>query len=159
MFERFSMLLRQAVFVARLEAGKVGGESICSEHMLIGILSVHPELKSQLGIRIEPEQIRNSSARWHPRADSIPGVVELPMAEQLRAVFVRAKLIADRYHNDEIRTEYILLASLEERCHAAQLLTETGVVAEQINEHIASLDGNDRQPGATGAWARQLTRS
>jgi len=48
MFERYSILARQAAMVARIEAGQVGADQMDSEHLLIGVLSVHPELPELL---------------------------------------------------------------------------------------------------------------
>jgi ATP-dependent Clp protease ATP-binding subunit ClpC len=44
MFERYSELARQVIFFARMEAGETGATSIDTEHVLIGILAVDPEL-------------------------------------------------------------------------------------------------------------------
>ena len=59
MFERYSELTRQAIFFARMEAGETGAESIDTEHVLIGILAVDPELPNQLGIELDAISIRN----------------------------------------------------------------------------------------------------
>jgi hypothetical protein len=60
-FERYSVLARQAVFVARKEAGETGATSIDTEHLLIGILTVHPELPEQLSVKIDSTSIKNQS--------------------------------------------------------------------------------------------------
>ena len=53
MFERYSVLARQAVFLARKGAGETGATSIDTEHLLIGILTVYPELPGQLSVEID----------------------------------------------------------------------------------------------------------
>ena len=152
LFERYSMLSRQAVFVARSEAGQIGNPSICSEHLLIGVVSVHPELTKQLGIEIEPDQIRTAAKQWHARSEPIPDSQDLPVADELRAVLGRATSNADRYHCREIRTEHLLLSLMEERCHAAHLLTMSGFSKELIAAHVATVDCSSMQLGATLSW-------
>jgi ATP-dependent Clp protease ATP-binding subunit ClpA len=155
-FERYSILSRQAVFVALKEAGQSGTPSICSEHLLIGIVRVHPELIRQLGIQMEPDQIRTGSEQWHAPSQPIPDSQSLPVADELGAVFGRAALNADLYQCREIRTEHLLLSLMEENCHAAQLLTECGSSKNLIAAHVASVDCSSTQLGATGSWARSL---
>lgn len=154
MFERYSMLSRQSVFVARREAGQIGTPSICSEHLLIGILSVHPELTKQLGIEIAPDQIRTASEQWHARSEPIPDSQDLPVADELGAVFGRAASSADRHQCSEIRTEHLLLSLIEEQCHAAHLLTARGLSKELIAAHVATVDCSSTQLGDTQSWAR-----
>jgi len=65
MFERYSGLARLAVFIAYKEAREIGDGSIDTEHLLIGILMVHPELPNQLGVEINAASVRNRSAQSH----------------------------------------------------------------------------------------------
>jgi ATP-dependent Clp protease ATP-binding subunit ClpA len=146
-FERYSILSRQAVMVARKVAGQSGARSICSEHLLIGIVSVHPELIKQLGIEAEPEQIRTGSEQWHALSKPIPDSQDLSVADELGAVFGRAASIADLYPCGEIRTEHLLLSLMEEHCHAAQLLTTCGGSKELIAAHVANMDCSSIQLG------------
>jgi len=63
-FERYSVLARQAVFLARKEAGETGATSIDTEHLLTGILTVHPE--SYLSKLTRPPSRINLSNREAP---------------------------------------------------------------------------------------------
>ena len=147
-FERYSILSRQAVFVARKEAGQSGAPSICSEHLLTGLVSVHPELIKQLGIELEPDQIRTGSEQWHAPSEPIPDEQDLPVADELGAVFERAGSNADLYLCREIRTEHLLLSLMEEHCHAAQSLAACGSSKELIAAHVANVDCSSTQLGA-----------
>jgi ATP-dependent Clp protease ATP-binding subunit ClpA len=145
MFERYSELSRQAVFIARKEAGQSGTPSICSEHLLMGIVCVHPELMKQLGIEMELGQIRTGSVQWHTPSEPIPDSQNLPVADELGAVFARTASNADLYRGREIRTEHLLLSLMEEHCHASHLLTACGSSKELIATYVANLDCSSRQ--------------
>ncbi len=152
MFERYSMLSRQVVFAARKEAGRSGIPFICSEHLLIGIVRVHPELIKQLSIEMEPDLIRTGSERWHPKSEPIPDSEDIPVALELKAVLERAALNADMHQCREIRTEHLHLSLKEEQCHASQILTACGSSKELIAAHVANIDCSSTQLGVTGSW-------
>jgi hypothetical protein len=59
--ERYSILSRQAVMAARAEAGKLGSDAIDSEHLLMGIVCVHPNLFTSLGIEVELDSLRENA--------------------------------------------------------------------------------------------------
>ena len=146
------MLSRHAVLFARKEAGRSGTQSLCSEHLLIGIVRAHPELIKQLGIEMEPDQIRTGSEQWHAPSDPIPDSQDIPVSDELSAVFGRAASNADLYQCREIRTEHLLLSLMEENCHAAQLLTSCGSSKELIAAHVARVDCSSTQLGTTQSW-------
>ncbi len=83
MLERYSILARQAVMIARKEAGKAGINSIDTEHLLIGTCCLHPELLVQLGIDLQLGLIRSRSEHWHTPLGLIPDPVELPISPDL----------------------------------------------------------------------------
>jgi ATP-dependent Clp protease ATP-binding subunit ClpA len=151
-FERYSILSRHAVLFARKEAGRSGTPSICSEHLLIGIVRVHPEFINQLGIEMEPDQIRTGSEQWHAPSEPIPDSQDIPVADELGAVFGRAASNADLYQCREIRTEHLLLSLMEENCHAAQLLTSCGFSKELIVAHVARVNCSLTQLGTARSW-------
>jgi len=95
MFGRYSILARQAVMVARLEAGLVGADQIDSEHLLIAVMSVHPELPKLLNASIELSQLREQCDRWHTPSSPILNSRDLPFTADLRRVFKRVESIAD----------------------------------------------------------------
>jgi hypothetical protein len=152
-FERYSILSRQAVFVARKEAGQSGAPSICSEHLLIGLVSVHPKLIEQLGIELEPDQIRTGYAQWHAPSEPLLHSQDLPVADELGAVFGRA----DQYACMEIRTEHLLLSLMEEHCHAAQLLTACGLSRKLIAAHVSNVEGRTQLAATSASLSDVLT--
>src|SRR5579863_9040727 len=126
MFDRYSILARQAVMVARLEAGQVGAGMLDSEHMLIGIWSVHPELQEILKTRIDLNHLRTQCGRWHTASSPISNSQDIPITSDLSRIFAQAAFI-ENGHCIEIRTEHLLLSMIREPCHASQMLADCGI--------------------------------
>lgn len=152
MFERYSQLSRQAIFVALREAGQFGTPSICSGHLLIELCKVHLELIEQLGIEMDPKEIRTGSQQWHALSEDHLDSQSLPVADELGAVFGRAETNADLHGCKEIRIEHLPLSLMEVNCPAAQLLTACGSSKELIAAHVANVNCSSAQLGATGSW-------
>ena len=151
MFGRYSILARQAVMVARLEAGLVGADQIDSEHLLIAVMSVHPELPKLLNASIELSQLREQCDRWHTPSSPILKSRDLPLTADLRRVFKRVESIADGRQCPEIRTEHLLLSMAEEPCHAAQLLADCGVSEEPLLALLANVKSEVPQLGTAAS--------
>ncbi|MGA7317019.1 MAG: Clp protease N-terminal domain-containing protein [Silvibacterium sp.] len=126
MFERYSILLRQAVMAARAEAGKLGSDVIDSEHLLMGIVCVHPDLFTSLGIEVELDSLREKCREFRPPSSPIPNSRDVPLSEDASRILQQASAIADERLSREVRTEHLLLAMIEGSCHGAQMLATTG---------------------------------
>ncbi len=138
MLERYSILARQAVMIARKEAGKAGINSIDTEHLLIDTCCLHPELLVQLGIDLQLGLIRSRSEHWHTPLALIPDPVELPISPDLGKVFERALSLADEQRCREIRTN-IYSCRCSEPGHASQLLADSVVVKEKLLSLLSKL--------------------
>ena len=139
MFERYSILARQAVIIARMEAGRAGVGSLDTEHMLLGIVCVNPEVFKQLKVDVLPDPIRARSRQWHPSSDPIPESTDLPITSDMGNVFERAASISDGQRCQEIRTEHLLLSMLEGPGHAAGILADLGIAKEQLLTWLESV--------------------
>ena len=139
MFEHYSDLARQAIFFARKEAGETGAATIDTEHLLIGVQSVHPELPKQLAIEIDLTSVRNQ-AEQHSSKPAIPDAVDLPISPDLGRVFQHAISIADVQQCREVRTEHLIASMLEEGGHAGKLLTDLGLDKKAISNLISNID-------------------
>jgi ATP-dependent Clp protease ATP-binding subunit ClpA len=151
MFERYSILARQAAMVARIEAGQVGADQMDSEHLLIGVLSVHPELPELLKTSIELSQLRGQRDRWHTPSSPIPNSQDLPITPDLNRVFARVASIADGLQCPEIRTEHLLLSMVGEPCHASQMLADCGISEESVQALVANVNCEAPQSGTAAA--------
>jgi ATP-dependent Clp protease ATP-binding subunit ClpA len=150
MFERYSILARQAVMVARIEAGQVGADQIDSEHLLIGVLTVHPELPELLKTSIELSQLRRQCDRWHTPSSPIPNSQDLPIAPDLERVFARVASIPEGQECPEIRTEHLILSMAGEPCHASQMLADCGISEESL-QALANVHCEAPQPGTAAS--------
>jgi ATP-dependent Clp protease ATP-binding subunit ClpA len=137
--------------VARFEAGQVGADQIDSEHLLIGALSVHPELPELLKTSIELSQLREQCDQWHTPSSPIPSSQDLPVTPDLDRVFARGASIADGQQCPEIRTEHLLLSIVGEPCHASQMLADCRISEESLQALVANVNCEAPQPGTAAA--------
>lgn len=148
MFERYSVLAQTAIFVARKEAGQTGAPSIDTEHLLIGILAVHPELPEQLAIEIDSRSLRNQARQSHTPKPAIPDTVDLPITPDLVRVLEHAISIADVQQCREIRTEHLIASMFEEGGRAAKILADFKLERKAISNLMSKIDCNEpQQPG------------
>lgn len=145
MFERYSAVARSAVFVARMEAGDAGATSIDTEHLLIGILTVHPELAEQLSFKIDAPSIRSQGKQSQGSGSAIPYTTDLPIAPDLVRVLEHAISIADAQKCHEIRTEHLVASMLEESEHAAGIVKDSQVENKRMSDLISTIDCSSPQ--------------
>lgn len=145
MLERYSEWSRLAIMIARVEAGGVGSPLLDTEHMLIGIVRVDPDLFQACQAVLTKQAIRARARHWHTPSAAIPTSQDLPISDDLKRVFEDAVSLADEGQSREVRTEHLLLAMMEQPgCHASVLLSECGADEEAVR-HIA--DGRrSREP-------------
>jgi ATP-dependent Clp protease ATP-binding subunit ClpA len=153
-FDRYSVLARQAIFLARKEAGQTAATSIDTEHLLIGILTVHPELIRQLVVGIDSTSVRD---RFRQSQDSTPGIpddVDLPITPDLGQVLEHAVSIADEQHCREIRTEHLVASMLDVGGHAAEILADSQLEKKTMSNLISAIDCSmQQQPTETSLRA------
>jgi ATP-dependent Clp protease ATP-binding subunit ClpC len=152
-FERYSILFRQAVMVARVEAGKLGSESIDSEHLLMGIVCVHPDLFTSLDIEVDLDALREQCREFRPPSSPIPVSRDLPVSEDASRILQHASAIADERQNREIRTEHLLQSMIEAPCHGAQLLAKHGPVREKLLTVVSKVVDMPLQTGTPASDA------
>ena len=148
-FERYSVLGRQGVMIARKEAGRAGSSSIDTEHLLLGLVCVDAALAPRCRAALNRDAIRSRSEQWHRPSAAIEDSRDLPINHALGNVFGKAVSIADERGCREIRTEHLLLAMmLEPTCHAAILLAENGADIETMKLVTAGVNCNEAQPAS-----------
>lgn len=147
MFERYSILSRQAIMVARVEAGKLGSDAIDSEHLLIGIACVHPGLLASIGATVELESLRKYCRETRPPSSPIPNSRDLPVSEDTSRIMKRASAISSERGNREVRTEHLLLAMAEEQCRCVQFLMSRGLTREALVAVVSNVEGGPPQIG------------
>jgi ATP-dependent Clp protease ATP-binding subunit ClpC len=146
MFERYTEKARRVVFFARYEASQLRASQIEPEHILLGILRedqlianrFFPEGSRSVGLirsYIENRVVNRSSV-----ADAN---VDLPLSSEAKRVLSFAAQEADTFH---IGNEHLLLGILlEEGTIAYKVLTELGVVLEDVRKIIKENKLKDRR--------------
>ncbi len=147
-FERYSIASRQVIFVARLEASRVGNPFIDTEHVLLGILRVAPAPSEMFAQPLSDPWVREYAARWHTPTTKISTSVDLPISADTNAVFHKAMSLAEVYQCDLVRTEHLLVAlATVPESHSAVILKEAGVLLDQLEATLSGLSGADQQEG------------
>jgi ATP-dependent Clp protease ATP-binding subunit ClpA len=151
-FERYSIASRQVIFVARVEAGRVGSPLMDTEHVLLGILQVAPAPPEVFGQPLSVPWVREYVTRWHTPAKKIPTSVDLPIHADTEAVFDKATSLADVYPCKFVRTEHLLLAlATVANSHSATILEEAGISLDRLQAMVCGLPLAEEQAGNQSA--------
>jgi len=133
MFERYSESARRAIFFARYEASQFGSSYIETEHLLLALMR---ENKTFGNVWLTPEGVRNIRLTIEAASKNqkkISTSVDLPLSSECKQVLSNAAEQADHRSDRYIGTKHLLLGLLSQpSCLAAQLLTQYGITAEQI---------------------------
>jgi hypothetical protein len=137
-FERFTEKARRIIFFARYEASQYGSPVIETEHLLLGLLREDGLMVLRF---LQPKttaiEFRKQIETQTTRRERIPTSVEVPLTDEAKKVFVRAKEEADKLRNRHIGTEHLLLGMLGiPNSLAARLLVERGADVQAIRKQI-----------------------
>ncbi len=169
MFDRWSHAARQVIFAARFEAGRAGAETIDTEHLLLGLFRLTPELIRDVGAGMTIETARADSCRWHTPSPPVPTAEDMPVSGDVRLVFGGVETMPPPERCEFFRTEHLLLALAGiKTSHAATLLMEAGASIEGMRLAAERPDCNEQEPGhqerlmsllegdlsRAGTWAR-----
>src|SRR6266852_2650912 len=139
MFERYTEKARRAIFFARYEASQFGSPYIESEHLLLGIVREDKALTNRF-LRSEVASIRKQVERQTTTREKTSTSVDLPLSNESKRVLAYAGEEAERLAHKHIGTEHLLLGLLrEEKCFAAQILVERGVLLADGREEIGRM--------------------
>lgn len=160
MFERFSDQARQTLVRAQTEARALGAGEIGTEHVLLGLVTeggVAAAALDELGVTAPAVRQRvEQSAR------PVPGAPQsIPFAREAAKAIQGSPAVAMDLGDGYIGTGHLLLALLgQDHCQATQILTEFGVAAGPVRDHVARLAGpglTDEQPPLIAGTAPPLT--
>jgi ATP-dependent Clp protease ATP-binding subunit ClpC len=134
----FTEKARRVIFFGRYEASQFGSAYIESEHLLLGLLREDKALTARFlrpgGLGNIREEVEKNSTLRPPTSTS----VDLPLSNECKRVLAYASEEAERLSHKHIGTEHLLLGLLrEEKCFAAQLLTERGVGLEEMRKQLS----------------------
>jgi ATP-dependent Clp protease ATP-binding subunit ClpC len=137
-FERYTEKARRVIFFARYEASQFGSPYIETEHLLLGLLREDKALTNRfLRSHASVESIRKQIEGQSIAREKTSTSVDLPLSSESKRVLAYAGEEAERRANRHIGTEHLLLGVLrEEKCFAAQILTERGLRLSQVREEL-----------------------
>ena len=139
MFERYTEKARRVIFFARYEASQFGSPYIETEHLLLGLLREDKALANRF-LRSHRwfESIRKQIEGHTTIREKVATSVDLPLSNESKRVLAHAADEAERLAHKHIGTEHLLLGLLrEEKCFAAQILTERAIRLSDVREELA----------------------
>ena len=141
-FERYTESARRALFFARFEVTTIGGRTIESEHLLLGLIRTATPLVTQIfsEAKISTNDLRAEIERRLRDPQKLSTSVEIPFSESAKRALDFAAEEADRLQHLHIGTEHLLLALLrDEPSAAASALTARGLRLEDVRIRVAEL--------------------
>lgn len=142
-FERFTAAARQCVVLAQEEARELGHGFIGSEHLVLGVARVEPEL-----LGIEPAKLR--AAVVEALGSSMKLVEErIPFTAEAKSAIEHALGVAIARHDRHIGPTQLLLALLEQT-PVQDVVRACGVAPDEVFARLAPADdpaaGDDELP-------------
>ena len=172
MFERYTEKARRVIFFARYEASQFGSPYIETEHLLLGLLREDKQLTNRfLRSHASVESIRKQIEGHTTIREKVSTSVDLPLSNECKRVLAYAAEEAERLSHKHIGTEHLLLGLLrEEKCFAAEILTERGLRLPAIREELQrttqekapssqSSKGQRGEQSMLAEFSRDLTQS
>ena len=169
MFERYTEKARRVIFFARYEASQFGSPYIETEHLLLGLLREDKVLTNRfLRSHASVESIRKQIEGHTTIREKVSTSVDLPLSNECKRVLAYAAEEAERLSHKHIGTEHLLLGLLrEEKCFAAEILTERGLRLAAIREDLAhatqekapQAQRSNRESSMLAEFSRDLTQA
>jgi ATP-dependent Clp protease ATP-binding subunit ClpA len=148
MYQNFTDQARKVMQLANQEAQRFNHEYIGTEHILLALVKegegVAANVLKNLGvslrkIRIEVEKLVQSGP------DPVT-MGKLPKTPRAKMVLAFSKEEAERFRQDHVGTEHILLGLLREGDNVAgQVLTNLGLELEEVRQEVLGVLGHDTE--------------
>jgi ATP-dependent Clp protease ATP-binding subunit ClpC len=129
-FERYNEDARRALFFARYETSQLGGCTIETEHLLLGLIR---DPKSPVRAllergRVSLDDLRVQVERRTAGGERVSTATEIPFSDEMKGVLASAAEEADALTSADVGAEHLLLGILrEEGCLAASILRDLGL--------------------------------
>jgi ATP-dependent Clp protease ATP-binding subunit ClpC len=139
MFERYTEKARRVIFFARYEASQFGGQYIETEHLLMGLLREDKTLANQfLRSHSAIDSIRKQIEGVTPVRDKVSTSVDLPLSPASKRILAFGAEESERLGHKYIGTGHLLAGVMrEEKCFAAEMLTQRGISLDAVREILA----------------------
>ena len=143
MLERFSNAARQAVACAEEEARRLGHGHIGTEHLLLGILAGADDSAARAlaaaGATLDGSRDKVAEA---VSAEGTGKVDDLQLTDRAKRTLERASRLSLRRHDEQVKTEHVLLSLLDVEGTAGQVLRGLGVDLVRVRAALDSPLGN-----------------
>jgi len=136
MFERYDYHARRVVFFSRYEASQYGSHEIAVEHLLFGILRECRNVLTEIAPNAPADFEKAWREKVEPSGRRVSTSVDLPLSNESKRVLAYAAEEAERYQDDHIVVEHLVLGLLRERHRASEMLEQIGISLERARKQI-----------------------
>jgi ATP-dependent Clp protease ATP-binding subunit ClpC len=139
MFERYTEPARRTLFYARYEVTHLGGHSIETEHLLLGLLRQARGVVERIFTEADVtyEAVRTEIDEVSRELPKLSVSAEIPFSAATKRVLQYAAEEADGLAHRDIGIEHLLLGLLRERnATAERTLTQKGLVIDRVREQV-----------------------
>ncbi len=138
MFEKYTEKARRAIFFARYEVSQLGGQSIETEHLLLGLLREDKALFSRLlPASATAEEIRRQLEERTTVGEKIPTSAEVPLSSEVEEALKFAAEESTNLARRHVGTEHLLLGLLRTSDTTAEkVLRENDVTLSAVRQLI-----------------------
>ena len=156
MFQRYTERARRVIFFARYEASQFGSLTIESEHLLLGLLREDKNVLTRFLPNARWDSMRDEITARLTVREKVSTSIDLALSEECRNILGYASEEASGMNHKFIGTEHVLLGILrEEKCNAAQILSERGLRTDAVREGMA----HSPMPEEPSGFSHLLSRS
>jgi ATP-dependent Clp protease ATP-binding subunit ClpA len=144
-FGHWSDAARQALFLARCEAGGLGARAVTPEHLLLGVSRVDepPSIASLERLRDRYADIQHE-VEGDGGAKPVPLLVHLPIASATLRAIAHAQEVRERLDHEHLDVEHLLLGLLADGGpRVAEILGARGVTLDVVREEIEKTGRDD----------------
>ena len=146
-FDKFTIKMKEALQGAENLANRYNNSEIGNEHMFLSMLQqkdgIAEPLFSKVGINFQ-----SLLSDAHNFVDRLPkaygGAVNQTVSNRLLQVLNNAQNEADKFKDEYVSTEHVLLAMLDDDGAVGSLLKRYGVTRDSLMEALQSIRGNQR---------------
>lgn len=146
-FDKFTIKMKEALQGAENLANRYNNSEIGNEHMFLSMLQqkdgIAEPLFSKVGINFQ-----SLLSDAHNLVDRLPkaygGAVNQTVSNRLLQVLNNAQSEADKFKDEYVSTEHVILAVLDDEGAVGSLLKRYGVTRDSLMEALQSIRGNQR---------------
>jgi ATPases with chaperone activity, ATP-binding subunit len=159
MFDSYSIRAKQVLFLARLESGARGAETLDLDDLLTGLIiedqNVIPSAIARLGMDgqlmdspehyafLPPDAAASVLAnihQSHPRSQPIPQSTDMPISSGLGEILAAASELRKELQSKEVTPLHLLAVTMRGSHSGIQALRDVGITEEEVVNAIRKED-------------------